>query len=278
MAIQSQAKAVPLEIRPLAASLGCSYQTLVRITGSFAEECGRMPWSFQKFGFVIFLRYRRHKRGKRCGHPQFYVTSRYAVHRIGGAPGRVRARLRQKTAAEWASYLATIKKLAWGVLIRGRERANDKHKGTHTIGSGVGVLARPPPPQPLKANRPAWRRFKKLALAVQLWYGRKEAPRAKLDGWLMRRFAEGHSRVRVMAKIDHALKVMPKGAFAPANAPAWLSAVAARHLDADGLGIEQRFRALRKRHGASAPTFNDEDKDSEIDYDIIDELGNDELS
>ena len=37
--------------------------------------------------------------------------------------------------------------------------------------------------------------------------------------------------------LRHAVLVMPQGAFGPANPAAWISEVAWRHLDSDGLGV-----------------------------------------
>lgn len=252
MVKKQRIRAIPIDCRALAARLGCSYQTMVRLTGDFAQGKRRTVWSFNGYGFVVWMRYRRHRSAK-CGHPQFYLSNRYALHTIGGNP---RARLRQKLPSQWKAYLALIKKLAFGKILRGRERANDKHKASHHIGTGGGLRARPPP----TANRAGLRRFHRIAVEIE-----KElrevfaATGTAAHGWILNRLGEWHRRERIVEMVRHAHHVMPKGRFRPANSHAWLCAVAERHLDLDGLGRIQRRREIEGRKiekvRRSAPTF-----------------------
>lgn len=240
-------KAIPIDCRALAKQLGCSYETVVRLTGDFANGTRRTVWTFQGYGFVVFLRYRRHA-FKRCGHPRFYVINRYGLHRIGGRP---RARLRRKTRELWMSHLALLKKLAFGLLIRGRERAIDKHKGSPSRETGGAPRGRSPP----TANRGGLRRFNRIAARLQMRFDTlKGATRTDLHGWLLNRLAEWHSEARILGALGHAVTVYRKreGLLRHANPSAWICAVASRHLDGDGLGKVQRWRDLHPIEKAPA--------------------------
>jgi hypothetical protein len=249
-------RAIPIRTRQLAGELGLSYEHLVRLLGDMANCGRRTAWTFQAYGFVIFLRYRPSSR--KCGHPQFYVVNRYALHRVGP---RAFNRLRKAKRKSWSDYFAHFKKLAHGLMIRGRERANDNHKGSPYREAGGIRAARPPP----TANRGGLRRFDKVAGQVALEFGRKSRYEVSLHGWLLNRCAEGHSAERILDCLMHAHDVLARKedqrkSWLPKNIPAWICAVAHHHLDADGLGIVQRFREIperQKRHGAVAPTWKE---------------------
>lgn len=230
-------RAIPLNCRALARDLGCSYQTVVRRTGELASA---PAWFFQGYGCVIFERHRPHQ-VKPCAHPQFWLVSRFAVHRIGGRAGKVRARLRQKTPALWIAHLVRIKNLALGMIFKRRERANDKHHGSPDGNLAGPQKARPPP----TANRAGLRRILIEAATLQAWYDAlPAAPSIHLYGWLRNRLHEWHAPSEIMRCLRHAVTVLPAGRFRPDNAAAWVSGVAARHLDRDGLAPIQRRHAL----------------------------------
>ena len=234
--------ATPISSQELADYLGCSYETVKRVIGSFnnPDLGGRMAWAFQSFHFVVFIRYRRNLAAKNA-HPMFHVISRNSLHRIGGIPGKIRARLRQKTARQWHLHLSRIRKLAWAKILSGIKRAKGKHNGFPPEKQVGLVKARPPPKG---SNRPA-SRFGSIAVEVQGQYDRiPGAPRILLHGWLLNRFADWHSRARVLACLRHAVAVMPPGLYFPKNPAAWVCAVAQRHLEADGLHPRQRRREI----------------------------------
>ena len=243
---------IPLEIRSIARSLGLSYETVVRITGDFADGGARTTWSFQQFGFVVFLKHRRSKTA-RCAHPQFYVVSRYALHRCGG---KLKPRLRKKTREEWQLYKELIRKLAFGLIFKRKFPANGKHKGIPSRGTGGdGRRGRSPP----TANRVAAsrRRWRGLAAMLEREYHHFEgAPRAKLVGWACNRFAEWHRYDRARSALEHAVACYRRLRNRPVNPVAWISEVAERHLRLDGLAVIQRrheFAENERKARRSAP-------------------------
>lgn len=267
---RSEITATPLEMRPLAKALGISYETMVRVTGDMAAGGIRMAWSYQHYHFIIFLKYRRHKTA-RCGHPQYYVISRYGRHRIGGEPGRkVRARLRQKSAGEWKEHLYKIKNLAMGILIRGRERADDKHKGSPQVEQEAAARARPPP----AAKIAALRRWGGVAARLSDQYEAIPlAPRIQIFGWLLNRLSEWHDRDSIMQALRHVVRIIPTGRHQPANTAAWVCFVAERRLDADGLGIIQRRHEAKRKGRRSAPTLVEDVREVKIGRIMVDNDG-----
>jgi len=210
-----------------------------------------MVWTYQHFHFVIFIRYRRNQKAKNA-HPQFWIIWKHAAHRIGGSAGKVRARLRQKTPAEWNRHTATWKKLTLGFILNGIKRAKVYHKGFPQEKQVGLVKARPPPKG---NNRPA-SRFGRVAVELQRKYDAiPGAPEILLHGWLLNRLGEYHARERVMLCLRHAIAVMPPGRVSPRRQAAWICAVAARHLELDGLAPQQRRRHLKA--GAHAPALKD---------------------
>jgi hypothetical protein len=247
---------IPLDYRALSRYLGCSYQTIQRRTGEMADGGNKTAWSYQAYGFVVFERHRAHEEAP-CGVPQMYICNRYARHTIGGEPGRTRARLRQKDPAQWLAYLSRIKDLAFGILLRRKNRADDKHNGSPQQEQEVTAQARPPPPE----NRLAFRRWGGVAANLESEYAAiPRAPRVHLFGWLVNRLEEWHDRAAIVKALEHAVSVLPRGRREPPNVPAWISRVAWRHLDGDGLAVVQRRHAARekgRKAGRSAPTLND---------------------
>lgn len=240
--------AVPLDSRALALRLGCSYQTFIRILGSFAREGRRNVWAYQHYDLVIFLRHRRHKTAK-CGCPQFYAINRFAAHRIG--PG---AKQGLRIVGRWWDHVAFLKKLSFGLLIRGREAANDRHKASPHRESGRAPPGRSRPTE-LSGGM---RRFKRLAATIQARYDLLGATRIDLYGWAMRRLSEWHDRDMISVMLEHAWSVMPSGHHEPVNPAAWICAVAHRHLEGDGLGRIQRWQDLHpvaKRQSAPRSTL-----------------------
>jgi hypothetical protein len=239
----------------MARYLGISYQTFIRKVGQLSQGGPQTAFAVQAYGFLLFERHKVSEHGKNA-HPQYQVISRYRAHTIGES--RTKPKLRG--GLKWSTYFELFKKLINRVLYRGKNRADDSHKGIPCQESGGVRFARPPP----KANRPAYRRFKKLAVAIQLDYNRMSGPQIKMGSWLLERCADGHDRTAILKQLRHAVDLLTRFAdpdrnrepWKPANLPAWIQAVALRHLERDGLAPAQRKRALR-RNGAGAPTHKE---------------------
>lgn len=105
------------------------------------------------------------------------------------------------------------------------------------------VKARPPP----KGNNRAASRFGGYAVELDgKYHSIPGAPKILLTGWLVNRLGEWHSRARILACLRHAVAVMPRGLYLPICPPAWICAVAERHLAGDGLHPKQRLRDIQE--------------------------------
>jgi hypothetical protein len=248
---------IPLDSREIADYLGISYQTFIRKIGQLAAGGHQTAFAVQGYHFLIFERHKASQHARNA-HPQYYVISRYRAHTISET--RTKAKLRG--GLPWQRYFELFKNLLNRVLFKKKKRADDSHNGIPSKESGGGRFARPPP----KANRPAYRRFKKLAVALQLGYNRMRGPKVNLMGWLFHRCAEGHDANQILRWLRHAVALHDaKKDFKIESPPAWIQAVALRHLERDGLAPAQRKRALR-RNGAGAPTHK-EGKQERIEID-----------
>lgn len=248
MTCSSPTHAIPLDLRALAPVVGCSYARLKRVTGKLMRE---KPWVVQYYHIVIFLR----PSTRRRPHPQFFVIRQHRLGTIGGGP---RNHLRRKDRRAWIDHVRWLKKLVFAVLKKRFEGGKGQYKALPSAHQAPGAMARPPPED---KNRPGFRRHRKIAWALVSDEAESPSaskiPRIRLYGWIEKRLAENHSFDRVRHCLAHAVSLVPTGERAPKNRHAWIQAVAARHLDWDGLHPSQR-RGKWKRHGADAPAINED--------------------
>lgn len=215
----------------------------------------RTAWSYQGYGFILFMRHRAHGSAK-CGHPQYYVISRYAAQNIGK---KAKPRLRKPGPDAWREYRKLHEKLAWGKILRGKERANDKHKASLEKGTGPERRkARSIPTD--KSTRLC--RFRGLATEIEREAALFWPLDTNLHGWITNRLGEWHSRARIISMLGHAASLLPDRDWQPDNAHAFLCGIAEHHLDSDGLAKIQRKRDVEtgKKTGRrrSAPTFSED--------------------
>jgi hypothetical protein len=217
-------------------------------------------WSFQEYGIILFIRYKRHRRS-RCGHPQIYAIGRHYAHTIANqGTSKVRWHLRKRAVQHWDAYCSNLRNLAWAKIFRRSNRANgtDKGQSTHTKTEKY---------RRQKTNRDRWRGFLRLAAYLAGDF-RDLHPDFEIDlqGWAARRLSEGHNYARMLECLTHAIQTLDRhwqgeNQWLPENLRSWVCGVAGRHLDMDGLTPFIRWRERgrqRKRHGADAPTFKDE--------------------
>lgn len=213
-------------------------------------------WAFQEYGIILFVRYRRHKTS-RCGHPQIYAIGRHYCHAIAG---KVRWHLHKRSVEDWQGYVDKLANLAFGKIFRKRDRGDGTHKAlsSHDKDRKIGN-------QTAKSTR--LRGFKSLAGRLALDHvASYPASGTWTRSWAALRLNEGHSYGRVLECLGHAVSTLERHLYKKDGSPTgwecpnpkgWIQAVAARHLDWDGLTpkIRWRQRLKAKRHGAGAPTF-----------------------
>jgi hypothetical protein len=176
---------------------------------------------------------------------------------IWGKPPQLRWHLRRRSWEEWENYLHRMKNLALSLIFRKKKTADITHKALsgHTKAEKIGRQT---------ANRPRWRAFLRLAGELARDYEASDPGCGiSLQGWAARRLSEGHGYTSILRALGHArgkLRSHIERGWIPENGASWISGVATRTLEYDGLTTYIRWRErgrLRKRHGADAPTFKD---------------------
>jgi hypothetical protein len=234
---------------------------------SYVRKCSMelrtRAWSFQEYGIILFIRYKRHRRS-RCGHPQIYAIGRHYAHTIAhqGTP-RVRWHLRKKAVQYWDAYVSNLRNLAFAKIFKGKRPADGTDKGLspHTKTEKY---------RRQKANRPRWRGFLRLAAYLAADHAKLDpASGINVQGWAARRLSEGHDYARVLECLAHAVATFQRHVdsdtgWLPLDHRSWIQGVAGHRLAMDGLTTFIRWRERgrqKKRHGAVAPTFKEEKVD-----------------
>jgi hypothetical protein len=252
MGVKARLKAIPLDFKRLARAIGCSPRSVNDQVRRFGKVC---PWAVQARNFEVFCR----PPGPGSPWPRYFVISRHASHRIGKG---ARPCLRAKDPRAWREHRAHMRRLAFGIFLRGKKSAECKHKTLPLGEPSSEALARPPPG---KTNRAAWRRVRKTAYAVvssHLFNGpRVKIPRHRLAGFVANRLIEEHSFEQILAALRHADGLaLLSGPYRAKDAPAWVCGVAARHLDRDGLAPQQRRRLRAAKFRKAAFKEADDEK------------------
>lgn len=253
-------RAVALDLGSLAFTLRCTRDYLRKMTMRMRTR----SWMFQGNNTILFIRYRRHVRAK-CGVATLYAINRHWMNTIGGEAPRVRWHRNKRSWEEWDSYLHRMRNLAFAMIFRKRNLASGTHKGLST------------PQQSRKigkqtANRPRWRVFLGLAGDLAQHFERTwPASGISWRGWAARRLSEGHGYVSILQALGHAKATMDRHSepdetgeprWIPENPAGWVSGIALRTLEFDGLTPYIRWREkgrLKKRHAAGAATLKVED-------------------
>jgi hypothetical protein len=254
MGVKARLLAIPLDFKALARSLDCSPRTVNDQVRRFGKVC---PWAAQAKHFEVFL----HPPTRGKPFPRYYVISRHASDRIGKG---ARPCLRWKAPPQWREHQRHMRKLAWGIVLRGKKKAECKHKtlsgNQPSVGGNKTGLARPPP---RAFNRPRWRSLRKLCFALAFAF-RENGPRVEIPKGYLARFAfyqfqEGHSFEQILKWLLHADSLVKlTGDYSPRRPSVWVCSVAARHLDRDGLAPVQRRRDRAAEFRKAA--FNEAEK------------------